>query len=145
MAICFFGGLGLGRSQADGAIADLKPGLVEGFANLWGEPQQVMVADLAKSTSSRCRQQFEQRSFILPAGNSCVLVIGESSRPVRSLQLSLIQGIAAQVAFAQNGVGGLQVEQFLQGNQRNFTIQFFQEGGEVQIICLNSPCRVDLK
>ena len=145
MGICFFGSLGLGIFQADGAIGDLRPGLVEGLGNLLGGPQPVTADDLDKSTPSSCRQQFEQGSFILPAGNSCVLVVGESSRPVRSLQLSLIQGIAAQAAFVQNGDNGLQIEQLLQSNQRNFTIQFLQEGGAVQVICLNSPCRVDLR
>lgn len=147
MVLGFFGSLGWGGRQAAGAIGNLWPGWVEDLGHLLGgrQPVIVMVDDLHKSTPSSCRQQFGQGAFILPAGNSCVLVIGESSRPVRGLQLILIQGLAAQITFTQNGPGGLQLEHLLQGDHRQFTMQFFQDGGRIELICLNSPCRIDLR
>ena len=148
LLLLFIVGLGAGIGQDDEAPADLDAGWLESLGTLIGGNQALAAEDLTPSTPAACRQQFEQGVFQLQPGTACLLVIGESSDPIRTLALRLRQGSAAEVQMVQNGDGGISADQILDAGDFDFEAQFLEEGGAVQVQCLNSgstaACLLDL-
>ncbi|MCI0394459.1 MAG: hypothetical protein L0332_21080 [Chloroflexi bacterium] len=148
IVVFFCVGTGLGLAQDDESATDLNA-LVENLGNLLGKGQGVEAEDLDPDTPAVCRQQFEQALFLLPSGNACTLIIGDSSANIRTLSLQLRQGRSVRILLVQNGENGIAAEQFLQGSRPELDLQFPEEGGAAQISCADSgtaaACQVALE
>jgi hypothetical protein len=107
--------------------------------------RRLSVEDVSDARPSGCREQLEQKVFVLAPEDTCTLTFGSSFEPVRTLPLRLTEGGFAEVVVDPNEDDRLTARQTLGGGRREFEVQVFKEGGTVVIQCLGESvddCRL---
>jgi hypothetical protein len=139
LLVLLFGcSLVMGAFNAGREVDEIPPAGVEALAGLLVRDRPLEADDIAQAAPAACLQQFQQGSFVIPAGVTCTFAVGEGGPSLRTLTLRLVQGGAAEATLEPAGDGGLTARHTLNGTQPQATVQVFEEGGILSITCLNS-------
>ncbi|MGC9349951.1 MAG: hypothetical protein ACP5JG_17565 [Anaerolineae bacterium] len=117
--------------------------------------QQLRVEDVKAAFPSNCRDQLLEGAFVFQQGDSCTLIITESSTNVRTLTIELTEGTSATVVMHPGGENQLTSRQALEveegepgdGDDEETVaeVSIFREGGTLEIECnLGAACRLEV-
>jgi hypothetical protein len=104
--------------------------------------------DVSAALPPDCRTQLQQGAFVLSPGEGCLLVIGASSAPVRTLTLRLAQGDGAYVLMTPNEDNRLTEEITLKSDRLDTEVQVFGRGGTLEVQCqdvLGTDCMIEVR
>lgn len=145
LAVLFVVGLSLGATHRDDQAGSESPAWVEGLGDLLVRKQPLEVDDLEPGVRSGCREQLRQGRFTLGQGQSCVLHVKEMDAGLlartRTLDVQLVQGGSAQVAFDPRNEDLLTTKHTLKPGAKPVELRVGEEGGTITIFCTDA-CQV---
>jgi hypothetical protein len=149
LALLFACSLVLGAASATGQVAEMPPPAVKALAGLLVRDRPLTADDVERVNITGCLQQFQQGAFFLPQGATCLFVVGDSGRAVRSLSLGLVQGSEATASLEPAGDQALPARFSLNGGSPGATLQLFEDGGTLTIACaaagVNGLCQLQVE
>lgn len=137
LVLLFALGVGMGAGNAGSVSAGEPPALVQFLGVVGGGPARLRGEDLAGASPAACLDQMRTGRLTLPRGAVCTFFVRASRAPVRTVQVDIAAGQVGQAVVEPADRERLTVRQRLDG-RRSFDAILFQEGGELQIGCLNA-------
>lgn len=131
-------GVGVARELGSGRE---EPAAVPAWAGAFDDvlKQGLGAGDVSAAMPSDCWMQLQEGVFTIVQEDACLLVIGASSAPVRTLTLRLAQGNAVLVRLDSNEDNRLTEEIILEGDRLEAEVQVFGKGGTLEIRCQAAP------
>lgn len=132
----FFVGTSWGLLSDDQSVGGAAEAVVRMVRGLQDE-EPLTSSDVIDTAPAHCREQLHRRQFILAAGQSCRLHVGEASDPVRTLTLRLQQGREAVLRMQTAGEDDTEQTQVLptENEARQIELQFLSRGGQLTVLC----------
>jgi hypothetical protein len=125
-------------SSNSGSQADLSPHAAQSLGDLLVKPAPLTAQDISAAAPADCAAGLSAGFTLLP-GLPCTLFVQASQgyfSPVRTLKVSLAQGVAASITF-RPGSDGLTATYKLDGDHSDANVQIFKEGGVLELACLS--------